>query len=118
MANLQSANDKPGRKSAKAPLAVPDTSAPPPVAPASAQPAPVEAHAGETDFAGLKPKLESYLKPEDVERVELAYNVARSAHEGQYRKSGEPYITHPLAVAKILADWHLDATALIAGTPL
>jgi guanosine-3',5'-bis(diphosphate) 3'-pyrophosphohydrolase len=116
MATLQSANDKPGRKSStKAPLAAPGTSVPP-VAPSSGQTAPpVEAHAGETDFAGLKPKLESYLKPEDVERVELAYNVARSAHEGQYRKSGEPYITHPLAVAKILADWHLDATALIAA---
>ena len=50
-----------------------------------------------------------YLKPADVETIERAYEVARAAHSGQYRQSGEPYITHPLAVAKILAEWHLDA---------
>src|SRR6476469_1898918 len=53
-----------------------------------------------------------YLKPADIEQ---AYEVARAAHSGQFRKSGEPYITHPLAVAKILADWHLDAQALMAA---
>src|SRR5215831_8179661 len=56
-----------------------------------------------------------YLKPKDVERIEEAYEVARAAHSGQYRQSGEPYITHPLAVAKILAEWHLDAQALMAA---
>jgi len=56
-----------------------------------------------------------YLKPKDVEQIEQAYGVARAAHSGQYRQSGEPYITHPLAVAKILAEWHLDAQALIAA---
>ncbi|HEY2628812.1 MAG TPA: bifunctional (p)ppGpp synthetase/guanosine-3',5'-bis(diphosphate) 3'-pyrophosphohydrolase [Usitatibacter sp.] len=56
-----------------------------------------------------------YLKPGDVESIEEAYAVARAAHSGQYRQSGEPYITHPLAVAKILAEWHLDAQALIAA---
>jgi guanosine-3',5'-bis(diphosphate) 3'-pyrophosphohydrolase len=56
-----------------------------------------------------------YLKPADVEHVEEAYEVARVAHSGQYRQSGEPYITHPLAVAKILADWHLDPQALMAA---
>ena len=56
-----------------------------------------------------------YLKNADVERIEEAYEVARAAHSGQYRQSGEPYITHPLAVAKILAEWHLDAQALIAA---
>ena len=56
-----------------------------------------------------------YLKPEDVEKIEQAYEVARAAHSGQYRASGEPYITHPLAVAKILAEWHLDAQALMAA---
>src|SRR4051812_6810780 len=56
-----------------------------------------------------------YLKPNDVQSIEEAYEVARAAHSGQYRQSGEPYITHPLAVAKILAEWHLDAQALIAA---
>jgi GTP pyrophosphokinase len=56
-----------------------------------------------------------YLKPADVARIEEAYQVARAAHSGQYRQSGEPYITHPLAVAKILAEWHLDPQALMAA---
>ena len=56
-----------------------------------------------------------YLKPADVENIERAYEVARAAHSGQYRASGEPYITHPLAVAKILAEWHLDPQALMAA---
>jgi GTP diphosphokinase / guanosine-3',5'-bis(diphosphate) 3'-diphosphatase len=56
-----------------------------------------------------------YLKPADVAQIENAYEVARAAHSGQFRQSGEPYITHPLAVAKILAEWHLDAQALMAA---
>jgi len=56
-----------------------------------------------------------YLKPEDVAQIERAYETARAAHAGQFRKSGEPYITHPLAVAKILAEWHLDPQALMAA---
>ena len=56
-----------------------------------------------------------YLKPEDVAQIERAYDTARAAHAGQFRKSGEPYITHPLAVAKILAEWHLDPQALMAA---
>ena len=63
----------------------------------------------------LKQLISTYLKPADVANVEAAFEVARAAHEGQTRKSGEPYITHPLAVATILAQWHLDAQALIAA---
>jgi len=59
--------------------------------------------------------LLGYLKPKDVAQIEEAYDVARAAHSGQYRQSGEPYITHPLAVAKILAEWHLDSQALMAA---
>jgi GTP diphosphokinase / guanosine-3',5'-bis(diphosphate) 3'-diphosphatase len=69
----------------------------------------------ETSFDELRAQLVAYLKPEDVERVALAFEVAKRAHEGQFRKSGEAYVTHPLAVGKILAAWHLDATALIAA---
>ena len=56
-----------------------------------------------------------YLKPEDITQLESAYNFSKAAHEGQYRKSGEPYISHPLAVADILAQWHMDPQALTAA---
>src|SRR6202162_2956016 len=56
-----------------------------------------------------------YLKPKDIEQIEQVYQVSRAARSWQYRQSGEPYITHPLAVAKILAEWHLDAQALMAA---
>jgi len=56
-----------------------------------------------------------YLKPEDVARLETAYHFSKTAHLGQFRASGEPYISHPLAVANILAQLHLDAQALTAA---
>jgi GTP diphosphokinase / guanosine-3',5'-bis(diphosphate) 3'-diphosphatase len=65
--------------------------------------------------AELSTAISSYLKPEDVAQVQAAYELAKTAHNGQFRKSGEPYITHPVAVAKILADWHLDPQALMAA---
>lgn len=67
-----------------------------------------------TDIAAFTARL-SYLKPEDTAQIEAAYHLSDSAHAGQFRKSGEPYISHPLAVAEILADWHLDAQALMAA---
>ena len=54
------------------------------------------------EFEQLLNKL-SYLKKQDLIKVKSAYAFALDAHEGQYRKSGEPYITHPLAVASIFA---------------
>ncbi len=60
-------------------------------------------------------KLEGYLPAEDVERVQAAYDFAFQAHDGQRRRSGEPYITHPVAVADLLADLRLDAQTLIAA---
>jgi len=56
-----------------------------------------------------------YLKPEDVERLETVYHFSEIAHNGQYRASGDPYISHPLAVASILAQLHLDPQALAAA---
>src|ERR687883_1916394 len=56
-----------------------------------------------------------YLKPKDVARLEEAYRFSEAAHAGQTRQSGEPYISHPLAVAEILAGWHLDGQTLIAA---
>jgi guanosine-3',5'-bis(diphosphate) 3'-pyrophosphohydrolase len=63
----------------------------------------------------LVSKLETYLPPEDVERVQEAYDFAFQAHDGQRRRSGEPYITHPVAVADLLADLRLDAETMIAA---
>ncbi|HVN43049.1 MAG TPA: RelA/SpoT family protein [Steroidobacteraceae bacterium] len=60
-------------------------------------------------------KVEGYLPPDEVERVQEAYDFAFQAHEGQRRRSGEPYITHPVAVAGLLADLKLDSPTLIAA---
>lgn len=57
----------------------------------------------------------AYLSPTEIGAIEEAYEFSRAAHEGQFRKSGEPYISHPLAVAGILAGWHLDAQTLTAA---
>lgn len=59
--------------------------------------------------------LGNYLEPEQVNLVRRAYFYAEQAHDGQTRRSGEPYITHPLAVANILADMHMDHQSLMAA---
>lgn len=56
-----------------------------------------------------------YLNSDDHVRLEAAYGFAEAAHHGVKRRSGEPYITHPVAVAELLAEMQLDADALIAG---
>ncbi len=63
----------------------------------------------------LEDKLAEYLPADMVARVRRAYELGAHAHEGQTRKSGEPYITHPIAVASILADLRLDAETIIAA---
>ncbi|MGC2207048.1 MAG: bifunctional (p)ppGpp synthetase/guanosine-3',5'-bis(diphosphate) 3'-pyrophosphohydrolase [Candidatus Dormiibacterota bacterium] len=65
-------------------------------------------------FNDLLPRL-SYLGESDVATLERAYQVAELAHRGQWRLSGEPYISHPVAVTALLADLHLDADALAAA---
>ena len=72
------------------------------------------ANAAAASFAGLTAKLD-YLSPADLEQVRLAYRFADEAHLGQIRNSGEPYITHPIAVASQCAEWKLDAQALMAA---
>ncbi|WP_242463418.1 RelA/SpoT family protein [Rhodocyclus tenuis] len=57
----------------------------------------------------------SYLKPDEIALVREAYRFSQMAHRGQTRLSGEPYVTHPLAVAGALAEWHMDAQAVIAA---
>ena len=63
----------------------------------------------------LTDKLSSYLEPKEVARVERAYRYSEQCHRGQMRQSGDPYITHPLAVANILADMHMDHESLMAA---
>jgi GTP pyrophosphokinase len=72
------------------------------------------ANAASASFAGLTAKLD-YLTPADVEQVRMAYRFADEAHLGQLRNNGEPYITHPIAVATQCAEWKLDAQALMAA---
>ena len=59
--------------------------------------------------------LETYLPPDDIERVREAYEVANEAHRGQKRMTGEPYISHPIAAAGILAGLHMDWQTLCAA---
>ena len=66
-------------------------------------------------FYRLKEIIEKYLPSDQIERIHAAYETAKNAHEGQTRSSGEPYITHPVSVACILADLHLDCEAIMAA---
>ena len=70
------------------------------------------------DVASLEPLLEqvrSYLPAKDQKRIREAYRLSDQAHLGQYRASGDAYITHPIAVAQICAAWRLDADVLMAA---
>ncbi|MGN6581185.1 MAG: RelA/SpoT family protein [Bordetella sp.] len=81
----------------------------------SAQP---DAEPSPPPIASLAPLTEligGYLSQSDVEKVREAYRFADSAHLGQFRASGEPYISHPIAVTEICAGWKLDANALAAA---
>ncbi len=83
-------------------------------APPSPRPSPAALNAAAASFAALTDRLD-YLGPEDIEQVRRAYRFADEAHLGQLRNSGEPYITHPIAVAAQCAEWKLDAQALMAA---
>jgi guanosine-3',5'-bis(diphosphate) 3'-pyrophosphohydrolase len=63
----------------------------------------------------LASQLSTYLEPAQVNLVKRAYYYAAEAHDGQTRRSGEPYVTHPLAVAQILQDMHMDHQSLMAA---
>ncbi|MCX7897141.1 MAG: bifunctional (p)ppGpp synthetase/guanosine-3',5'-bis(diphosphate) 3'-pyrophosphohydrolase [Rhodocyclaceae bacterium] len=67
------------------------------------------------DYEHFIAQITRYLKAEEVAQVKAAYQFAEAAHRGQYRASGEPYVSHPLAVAETLAHWRLDAQALAAA---
>ena len=69
----------------------------------------------DSDHSQLTLRLKEYLKQEDIAQIWAAYRFSKAAHEGQFRRSGEPYITHPVSVAGILAALHLDTPTLIAA---
>ena len=60
-------------------------------------------------------KAATYLKEHELDKIREAYLLAEEAHKGQVRKSGEPYILHPLAVAEIVVDLQMDATSVMAA---
>ena len=65
-------------------------------------------------IASLTEKLH-YLKPEEINQIKKAFQFADAAHLGQYRHSGEPYISHPVSVAELCATWRLDAQSIMAA---
>ncbi|MGN0204562.1 MAG: RelA/SpoT family protein [Coprococcus sp.] len=66
-------------------------------------------------YQRLIDKVKEYHPSDDISMIEKAYNIAYNAHKGQMRKSGEPYIIHPLCVALILADLELDKETIVGG---
>ena len=66
-------------------------------------------------YEGLIARVQKYHPSDDITMIEKAYNIAREAHKDQLRKSGEPYIIHPLCVSIILADLELDKETIAAG---
>ncbi|MEY3805181.1 MAG: hypothetical protein RL667_1303, partial [Pseudomonadota bacterium] len=67
------------------------------------------------DDSALSSRLKHYLKSEDITQVWEAYRYADQAHQGVVRKTGEPYISHPVSVACILADMHMDLPTIMAA---
>ena len=66
-------------------------------------------------IGALSKKLSDYLDPKKVKQVSRAYDFACEAHSGQYRSSGDPYVTHPIAVASILGSFRMDEDSLAAA---
>ncbi len=77
--------------------------------------APADFTSPETLYDDLVKSIKKYHPSDDLSMIERAYHIAREAHKDQKRKSGEPYIIHPLCVAIILADLELDKESIIAG---
>lgn len=83
--------------------------------PADLKPIPPPLLPADSEGSQLTLLLKEYLKPKDIAKVWDAYRFSAAAHEGQSRKSGEPYISHPVSVASILASLHLDVPTLNAA---
>jgi guanosine-3',5'-bis(diphosphate) 3'-pyrophosphohydrolase len=76
---------------------------------------PREGHAANSSLAAFEQLIADYLPLDQLQLVRRAYYYSEQAHYGQTRRSGEPYVTHPLAVASILARMHMDAQSLMAA---
>ena len=63
----------------------------------------------------LTKKLHSYLSPQQIEQIHKAFEFASEAHFGQVRTSGDPYVSHPIAVANILSSFKMDEASLSAA---
>lgn len=74
-----------------------------------------ETHGSHVSISHLSEKLAAYLAPNELATVKEAFRFSDEMHLGQMRRSGEPYISHPIAVAEICADWKLDAQAIMAA---
>ncbi|RZT09040.1 GTP pyrophosphokinase [Duganella sp. CF402] len=97
-------------------LSAPPASPPaPPVISSSPLATPPALTAGVASVSHLSEKLGEYMNAADLKKVKEAYRFSDEMHLGQLRKSGEPYISHPIAVAEICADWKLDAQAIMAA---
>ena len=83
--------------------------------PGTAKPVETEVEPSIASMARLQSVLDTYLDPKEINCVRDAYRFSDQAHLGQFRSSGSPYITHPIAVAEICAGWKLDADALCAA---
>ena len=70
---------------------------------------------GVASVTHLTSRLAEYLSPSELKKIKEAYRFSDEMHLGQVRKSGEPYISHPIAVAEICAEWKLDAQAIMAA---
>ena len=70
---------------------------------------------GVASVTHLTTRLAEYLTPAELKKIKEAYRFSDEMHLGQVRKSGEPYISHPIAVAEICAEWKLDAQAIMAA---
>ena len=69
----------------------------------------------ERSLGAFEQQLGNYLHETQILQVKRAYFFAEQAHYGQVRRSGEPYVTHPLAVARVLASMHMDHQSLMAA---
>ena len=97
----------PPKRAAPRRSALKDTPSPP-----NPEPAP---NVGVASVSQLNATLAEYLTPAELKKVKEAYRFSDEMHLGQMRKSGEPYISHPIAVAEICAEWKLDAQAIMAA---
>lgn len=81
----------------------------------SAAPIETDATPAIASISRLQSIVKTYLPAKDIARIKEAYRFSDESHLGQFRSSGSPYITHPIAVAEICAGWKLDADALMAA---